>query len=41
LPQRPKLWGVLAMFGSILLLFFLPWIDTSSPCTARISAVCA
>jgi len=24
-----KLWGVLAMFGSILLLFFLPWIDTS------------
>jgi ubiquinol-cytochrome c reductase cytochrome b subunit len=24
-----KLWGVLAMFGSILLLFFLPWIDNS------------
>jgi len=24
-----KLWGVLAMFGSILLLFFLPWIDRS------------
>ena len=24
-----KLWGVLAMFGSILLLFFLPWIDSS------------
>jgi ubiquinol-cytochrome c reductase cytochrome b subunit len=24
-----KLWGVLAMFGSILLLFFLPWIDKS------------
>ena len=24
-----KLWGVMAMFGSILLLFFLPWIDTS------------
>jgi ubiquinol-cytochrome c reductase cytochrome b subunit len=23
------LWGVLAMFGSILLLFFLPWIDKS------------
>ena len=22
-----KLWGVLAMFGSILLLFFLPWLD--------------
>lgn len=25
-----KLWGVLAMFGSILLLFFLPWLDTST-----------
>jgi ubiquinol-cytochrome c reductase cytochrome b subunit len=24
-----KLWGVIAMFGSILLLFFLPWLDTS------------
>ena len=24
-----KLWGVLAMFGSILLLFFLPWVDKS------------
>lgn len=24
-----KLWGVLAMAGSILLLFFLPWLDTS------------
>jgi ubiquinol-cytochrome c reductase cytochrome b subunit len=24
-----KLWGVLAMFASILLLFFLPWIDRS------------
>jgi ubiquinol-cytochrome c reductase cytochrome b subunit len=24
-----KLWGVIAMFGSILLLFFLPWIDSS------------
>ena len=24
-----KLWGVLAMFGSILLLFLLPWLDTS------------
>ncbi|MEH3040134.1 MAG: cytochrome b/b6 [Sphingomonas paucimobilis] len=24
-----KLWGVLAMFGSILLLFFLPWLDKS------------
>jgi ubiquinol-cytochrome c reductase cytochrome b subunit len=27
LPAR--LWGVLAMFGSILLLFFLPWLDKS------------
>jgi ubiquinol-cytochrome c reductase cytochrome b subunit len=26
-----KLWGVLAMFAAILLLFFLPWIDRS-PC---------
>jgi ubiquinol-cytochrome c reductase cytochrome b subunit len=24
-----KLWGVIAMFASILLLFFLPWIDKS------------
>jgi len=24
-----KLWGVIAMFASIALLFFLPWIDTS------------
>ncbi|WP_395001081.1 cytochrome bc complex cytochrome b subunit [Sphingomonas sp.] len=24
-----KLWGVVAMFSSILLLFFLPWLDTS------------
>jgi ubiquinol-cytochrome c reductase cytochrome b subunit len=24
-----KLWGVIAMFGSIILLFFLPWLDTS------------
>jgi ubiquinol-cytochrome c reductase cytochrome b subunit len=24
-----KLWGVLAMFASILLLFFLPWLDQS------------
>jgi ubiquinol-cytochrome c reductase cytochrome b subunit len=24
-----KLWGVLAMFGSILLLFFMPWLDAS------------
>ncbi len=25
-----KLWGVLAMFSAILLLFFLPWLDKSS-----------
>jgi ubiquinol-cytochrome c reductase cytochrome b subunit len=24
-----KLWGVMAMFGSILLWFFLPWLDRS------------
>jgi ubiquinol-cytochrome c reductase cytochrome b subunit len=24
-----KLWGVIAMFASILLLFFLPWLDSS------------
>ena len=24
-----KLWGVLAMFGAIILLFFLPWLDPS------------
>jgi ubiquinol-cytochrome c reductase cytochrome b subunit len=24
-----KLWGVIAMFGSIILLFFLPWLDSS------------
>lgn len=24
-----KLWGVIAMFASILVLFFLPWLDTS------------
>ena len=24
-----KLWGVLAMFSAIILLFFLPWLDTS------------
>lgn len=24
-----KLWGVIAMFGSIILLFFLPWLDRS------------
>ena len=30
-----KLWGVLAMFGSILLLFFLPWLDSSPVRSAR------
>ena len=38
-----KLWGVLAMFGSILLLFFLPWLDTSpvrsSPLPADVQVV--
>ncbi|MFN2258657.1 MAG: cytochrome bc complex cytochrome b subunit [Parasphingopyxis sp.] len=24
-----KLWGVIAMFGSIIILFFLPWLDKS------------
>jgi ubiquinol-cytochrome c reductase cytochrome b subunit len=24
-----KLWGVIAMFGALILLFFLPWLDTS------------
>jgi ubiquinol-cytochrome c reductase cytochrome b subunit len=24
-----KLWGVIAMFGSLIVLFFLPWLDTS------------
>ncbi|MEO7635436.1 MAG: cytochrome b N-terminal domain-containing protein, partial [Sphingomicrobium sp.] len=27
---QAKLWGVLAMFASILLLFFLPWLDKSA-----------
>ncbi len=30
-----KLWGVLAMFSSILLLFFLPWLDTSPVRSAK------
>jgi ubiquinol-cytochrome c reductase cytochrome b subunit len=30
-----KLWGVLAMFASILLLFFLPWLDKSPVRSAR------
>ncbi|MFZ5609179.1 MAG: cytochrome b [Pseudomonadota bacterium] len=30
-----KLWGVIAMFASILLLFVLPWLDTSKIRSAR------
>jgi ubiquinol-cytochrome c reductase cytochrome b subunit len=30
-----KLWGVMAMFGSILLLFFLPWLDGSPVRSSR------
>ncbi|MDO7842563.1 cytochrome b [Sphingomonas immobilis] len=30
-----KLWGVLAMFGSILLMFFLPWLDSSPVRSAK------
>jgi ubiquinol-cytochrome c reductase cytochrome b subunit len=30
-----KLWGVIAMFGSIALLFFLPWLDASPIRSAR------
>ena len=30
-----KLWGVMAMFGSILLLLALPWLDTSPVKSAR------
>ena len=30
-----KLWGVLAMFGSILILFFLPWLDRSPVRSAK------
>ena len=30
-----KLWGVLAMFASILLLLFLPWLDSSRVRSAR------
>lgn len=30
-----KFWGVVAMFGSILILFFLPWIDRSKVRSAR------
>ena len=34
-----KLQGVIAMFGSILLLFFLPWLDTSPVRSARYRCV--
>jgi quinol-cytochrome oxidoreductase complex cytochrome b subunit len=34
-----KLAGVLAMFGSIILLFFLPWLDTSKVRSARFRPV--
>ncbi len=34
-----KLFGVLAMFGSILLLFVLPWLDTSRVRSARFRPV--
>lgn len=30
-----KLWGVLAMFAAILLLFFLPWLDSSKVRSAK------
>lgn len=29
LPGGAKLWGVIAMFGSLIVLFFLPWLDRS------------
>lgn len=34
-----KLWGVLAMFASILLLLFLPWLDSSPVRSARFRPV--
>src|SRR3546814_4819551 len=30
-----KLWGVIAMFASIALLFFLPWLDSSPVKSSR------
>jgi len=30
-----KFWGVIAMFGAIILLFFLPWLDTSKVRSAK------
>lgn len=38
-PIDAKLLGVLAMFGSILLLFFLPWLDTSKVRSAKFRPV--
>ena len=35
-----KLWGVLAMFSSILLLFFLPWLD-KSPVRSGLTGRCS
>ncbi len=34
-PIDAKLGGVIAMFGSILILFFVPWLDTSKVRSAR------
>jgi quinol-cytochrome oxidoreductase complex cytochrome b subunit len=34
-----KLWGVIAMFGSILILFFMPWLDRSKVRSARFRPV--
>ncbi|MGE0653437.1 MAG: cytochrome bc complex cytochrome b subunit, partial [Alphaproteobacteria bacterium] len=34
-PIDSKLGGVLAMFGAILMLFLLPWLDTSPVCSGR------
>ena len=33
-----KLWGVLAMFSAILLLFFLPWLDTLAGALGQLPA---
>ena len=34
-PIEAKLLGVFAMFGSIIILFFVPWLDTSKVRSAR------
>ena len=36
-----KLGGVIAMFGSIVVLAFLPWLDTSRVRSARLPAACS